>query len=86
MEKIKQQFGTTFIDGTEKRYCNVSLLIDSENMISKEGLEKQFRLVAESFWIYINKQDESVENKGAFSQSKSTRLDAMFAGKEWEEI
>ena len=38
MEKTKQQFGKAVIDGKEKKYCQISLVVDDDEAINRISL------------------------------------------------
>lgn len=63
MEKISQQFGVLTVDGEERKYCNISLEIENDEGISKANLSEQFKLFAENFWVYLQREKEARINR-----------------------
>ena len=62
MEKVKVQFGTVVMDGTEKLYCNINLGVNAyDGNITENYVEEQFKLMGKSFWNFI-KERESIKN------------------------
>lgn len=83
MERIKKQFGTTIIDGTEKKYCQVSILLDNNDVISEISLTEHFKLIAKSFWIYLKDQSEHENNINMFEASTELDFDDAELKKGW---
>ena len=81
MEKVRRQFGEICIDGSLRSYCNISVEVCNDEEISKDALCGQFKLLAESFWIYMETRKELKEKKiREFHELEGT--DGLFSRRE----
>uniref|UniRef100_UPI0040568417 hypothetical protein n=1 Tax=Acetatifactor sp. TaxID=1872090 RepID=UPI0040568417 len=83
MEKIKQQFGTAVVDGRERNYCNITVEVESGEGINKFSLNEQFKLIVESFWLYIKAQEEAKINRSLLEPDSTMDFDGSALKKGW---
>lgn len=83
MEKIKQQYGVAIIDGKEKQYCQISIVVDNNEAINQISLTEQFKLLAESFWVYLKEQETVKMEKSILESEGNTDFDDSFLKKGW---
>lgn len=83
MEKTKQQFGKAVIDGKEKKYCQIYVVVDDDEAINRISLTEQFKLLAESFWIFLKEQEELKKHMSIFEDNTGMDFDDSALKKGW---